>query len=47
MADLKAFVRIHSNDFDTSKLQDAIIEYILSLEAKIAELEARLEAGGH
>lgn len=46
MADLKDFQRIYSDDFDISKLQDALIEYINSLEVKIKELEARLEAGG-
>lgn len=46
MPDLKSFVKIHSDDYDTSKLQDAILNYINSLEIKIQDLEARLEAGG-
>jgi len=43
MANLKKFVTINSKDFDISKLQDAILNYIRSLEAKIKELEERIE----
>ena len=46
MPDLQKYIPIHSDDFDISKLQDAVQAYIRSLEAKIKELEARLTAGG-
>ena len=46
MANLAKFIQINSEEFDIMKLQDAILNYIRSLEAKIQELEDRLEAGG-